>query len=93
MPKRYLTKDEIRTTLIAHSAWLQGEPNGRRADFSNADLSGVNLAYADLARANFADANLSRAWLHGADFTDADVSRVDWSGAHVGDVRGLRKYG
>jgi hypothetical protein len=50
----------------------------RRADFSNAFLSGANLAKADLSKANF-----SRADLHGVDFSQAVLDRTNFIGADL----------
>ncbi len=49
--------------LAAHALWLQGDPQGARADLRDADLSS-----ADLRSANLGDANLG-----GADLSDADL--------------------
>ena len=59
-----MTTSELKTILELHKKWLNGEPNGKKAD-----LRYANLRYADLRRANLSDADLS-----GADLSDADLS-------------------
>ena len=57
--------DELTRVLTAHAAWLQGDPDGKRADLSRANLGGVNLGEADLGGANLREANLGGAYLGG----------------------------
>ena len=58
------------------------------ADFTRANLQGMNLSGANLANANFTHANLagailSRARLNGATFTNANMVDVDLEGAFL----------
>ena len=41
--------DEI---LELHSKWLDNQPDGKRADFSNADLKKINLSGVKIGRAH-----------------------------------------
>ena len=45
---RTLTPDELATTLPLHGKWFRGEPGGKRADLSGANLSWANLSGANL---------------------------------------------
>jgi uncharacterized protein YjbI with pentapeptide repeats len=93
-----MTKKQLDKILKDHQKWLNGEPNGRRADLSGADLSGADLSGADLSganlyganlyRANLSEANLyganlSGAYLYGANLRGANLSRIDLSRANL----------
>ncbi len=43
------TKEEIETVLQSHAEWLKGNSKGKRADFSNMDLTNANLFGANLS--------------------------------------------
>ena len=72
-----------------HKAWLKsGQEEGRRADFSNQDLSRVDFTGEVLRKAIFDGANLRGAVLADADLTDAslveaDLSQVNLRGAKL----------
>ena len=77
---------EVRHELLEkHKKWLDSKGiEGRRADFSNWNLSGATLATADLqdalmVAANLGAANLSEANLVRVDFTNADLQGADLS--------------
>ena len=60
---RKIDEAELNEILYNHKLWLMSEPNGIRADLSDADLSyanlyGDNLRYADLSGADLKDADL-----------------------------------
>ena len=61
-----MSPDEITDVLAEHGLWLAGEPQGRRANLTGANLTGANLYGANLARAN----------LYGAKLRVADVDGV-----------------
>ena len=65
--KKY-TELELKDTLEKHFLWLEGDPNGERAD-----LYGANLCGTYLRRANLRGADLSGANLYGANFCGADL--------------------
>ena len=76
---RRLDKGELEEILQKHKDWLDGKPDGEKADLSYVNLSGANLSDAvlygaDLAGADLTGANLRRANLYGADLTDADLT-------------------
>ena len=65
--KKY-TELELKDTLEKHFLWLEGDPNGERANLSGAYLSGAYLRGANLSMANLSEANL-----YGANFCGADL--------------------
>ena len=44
-----MTNTELKSILEAHRKWLNGEPNGCRANLLGADLCYANLSDADLS--------------------------------------------
>lgn len=85
--RRPLTDSE-KEILSAHARWLSGDPAGRRALFSNADLRGADLRGANLRdavlyRADLRNADLSGANLRGATFFRADVRGASFRGADI----------
>ena len=93
-----MTQCDLNTIIQLHEKWLNGEPEGKKADLSNTNLSNTNLNDANLRSAdlrgailhganlngaNLNDANLSDADLSGADLSGADLSHADLSGADL----------
>lgn len=93
-----ISKEEFEEVMRKHAKWLEDHKNGKCADFSYCDLSGMDLSRADLSCArlkgtNLMEANLSevnltfadldRAFLHGADLSRAKVDNTDFSGADL----------
>ena len=79
---------DIQKILELHEMWLNGDPDGVRADLRFADLRYADLRYADLQNANLrgADlryADLQNANLQGADLRHADLRYADLRGANV----------
>lgn len=80
-----MLQHEIEKVLELHELWLNGFPEGKRADLSGQDLSGQNLSSVDLSEAvlvgtDFTDALLDNACLYnvvatGANFTRASMKR------------------
>ena len=91
-----ITEVELKIVLKKHTLWLINDPNGVRANLSEADLSGANLGWANLSWANLSRANLSwanlrganlyEANLRGANLSEADLSGADLSGADLSDA-------
>ena len=52
------TQEELNKILHLHSLWLEGNPEGVKANLESADLQYANLRYADLRYANLQSANL-----------------------------------
>ena len=69
--------------LASHAAYLRGEPDGQRANLSDANLSGANLRGADLSGAELSGAYLSGANLSGANLRGADLSGANLSSAYL----------
>lgn len=61
-----MNKKQLDKVLAKHKLWLDGKPDGERADLSGADLSGANLSGAVLTGANLTGAVLTGANLYGA---------------------------
>ena len=76
-----MTKEELLAIIEKHKKWLNGEPDGVRADLSGAYLSEANLSEADLSKANLSEADLSK-----ANLSEANLSEADLSGAYLSDV-------
>ena len=96
-----MNKEELKEILEEHAKYLNGDPDGERADLCNANLRDANLlntnlhgAYllntnlhgAYLRDANLRDANLFDANLHGADLHDADLCDVNLRDANLRDA-------
>lgn len=75
--------DELRHMAHEHLSWLQSDGrDGRRANLSGRDLSGVTLQGmylpdANLRGANLTGTNLSMANLQGADFSEANLENTN----------------
>ena len=85
---KYSGFDTLKEALESHRVWALGEENGKRADFSGANLSDaflseVNLSSANLSGANLSGANLSGANLSGANLSGANLSDAYLSGAYL----------
>ena len=85
----------LREALDAHVFWINGEPNGKRADLRGADLSDADLHGADLRNAILTDANLCGADLSNADLSNANLSAANLSGADLSfaDLSGANLHG
>jgi len=77
------TETELAEILRKHTALLNGNNNGERADLSGADLSNADLSGADLRSVELSWAGLSNADLSGADLSHADLSGADLSNADL----------
>lgn len=93
-----MSKKEFYEVMENHAKWLEDHRNGKRADLSycnlsGMDLSGTDLSYARLNGTNLMKANLSgsnlafsdfgRALLHGADLSGTIVDSTDFSDADL----------
>ena len=90
-----MNKKELEEILKLHKKWLNGEPDGVRADLQDADLR-----WADLQRADLRGADLRWSNLRGADLQDADLRRANlrgadlrWSNLRGADLRGSNLRG
>lgn len=73
----------IQEVLEKHSAWLNGEEGGQRADLRGADLQGADLEGANLQGANLWDVDLCGANLRSADLRCADLRGANLRGADL----------
>ena len=71
-----MTQCDLNTIIQLHEKWLNGEPEGKKADLSNTNLSNTNLS----------NTNLHGADLHGADLHGADLHGAILSGANLNDA-------
>lgn len=69
---------QLNEILEKHRLWLEGEPNGERAD-----LTGANLFRANLTRANLKGADLTLANLTGVNLTGVNLAGVNLRGANL----------
>lgn len=73
---------ELDKIIELHEKWFVGNPDGKHADLSTADLRGANLPGANLYRVDLRGANL-----HGADLYNAELVWVNWH-----EAKGLKVY-
>jgi uncharacterized protein YjbI with pentapeptide repeats len=79
------SREELERILHEHVRWVERNGSeGKRADFSGADLTGAKFNHAHLEEALFKGAKLS-----GADFTDAHLKKADFSYAHLELINGI----
>ena len=83
--KKY-TELELKDTLEKHFLWLEGDPNGERANLSGAYLSGAYLRGANLRGADLSWAYLRGADLSGAYLSEANLRGADLSGAYLSEA-------
>ena len=74
---------ELKTILDLHEKWLNGEPDGKKADLRWADLRLANLSGADLHGADLTGANLRAASLRWTDLSEACLCYADFCGADI----------
>ena len=84
---------DLKEILRLHGLYLVGDPTGkqadltwanlREADLTRADLTGADLAWADLTRADLTEANLTKADLRWANLTGADLRGADLTEADL----------
>lgn len=80
-----MDQKRLNEILVVHKAWLEGKPEGRRANLMGADLRGDNLRGAALQEVDLRGAALREADLRGAALRGAVLQGVDLHGA---DLRG-----
>lgn len=87
-PSSVSSDDSIRAIIDAHLAWAtSGGKEGKRANFRQADLRGMNLSNAFLAEASFRGADLSSANLNGSDLRGADFSEAILADTHLSNAQ------
>ena len=78
-----MDQKRLNEILAAHKAWLERKPEGRKANFLEANLRGADLREANLRRANLRGADLWGADLRGADLWGADLRGADLRRANL----------
>jgi uncharacterized protein YjbI with pentapeptide repeats len=73
-----MKQSEIKNKLEKHLKWLNNDPNGEKADFTDVILTDANLTGANLRNANFTNANLT-----GANFTNVNFTNVNFTNANL----------
>lgn len=74
---------ELKNILDLHKKWINGEPDGKKADLRWADLRLSNLSGADLHGADLTGANLRAAKLRWTDLSEACLRDADFCGADI----------
>ena len=89
-----MTAEKLQEILRKHALWLNGDPDGEKADLRRTDLRGVNLHGANLRNADLNSANLYRADLSSAILDRADLSGANLSGANLSsaNLSGVNLY-
>ena len=83
---RQITENELLEILKKHEMWMKEEPGGERADLSNTDLKGIDLAGAFLPWAILDGANLENAILSGIRLMHAELVGVNFTNAIMSEV-------
>jgi len=81
-----MIQEEIDKILEKHKLWLDSKEGGIRADFSKANLEGINLKNANLMMANLEGANLSFAKLKGVNLSCANLMHTKLTYANLKDA-------
>ena len=79
-----IANDELKEILGRHVLWLNGDPDGVRADLCEA-----NLCWADLREANLYRADLRWANLRGADLYRANLREANLRGADLCEAKNV----
>lgn len=78
-----LSKQEIKEIINKHKLWLNSNGvEGVKANFSNTDLSGIDLKNINLSNADFSNSILSH-----VDFTNSNLSGANLSNADLSDSK------
>lgn len=83
---RIIAKETLNEILRKHALWLLGDPDGERANLSEANLSEANLY-----RANLSEADLTRANLSEADLSEAKNLNIPFTCPEEGSFIGFKK--
>jgi uncharacterized protein YjbI with pentapeptide repeats len=74
----YMRPEHIKQTLAKHLLWLDGKPDGERANFAKQDLSGYEFKAENLTKSDF-----SQCILHGTKFRECDLRDADFFSADL----------
>ena len=78
-----MTSEMLNDILEKHNMYLRNDPNGKKADLSEADLIRADLRGANFRGANLCKADLFWADLRGSDFYGANLFGTDLRGANL----------
>ena len=81
-----MTQCDLNTIIQLHEKWLNGEPEGKKADLSNTNLSNTNLSNTNLHGANLHGADLHGAILSGANLNGANLNDANLNDANLNDA-------
>ncbi len=70
-------QEALRKVAAYHKKWLDGEPDGIRANYHNVNFANVDLSGMDLREAIFDECRLSHSKMHRTDLTGASLKGVD----------------
>ena len=85
--EKTMEKEKIDEILNSHKEWLDTNgKKGKQADFSYANLHGVDFSRLDLSDANFAGATLIETDFHKADLSNANFNHADLSNADLSEA-------
>jgi len=74
---------QLREMLKLHIAWLNNDPNGKRAEFHHINLNHINLDYADLRMASFYNVSLLGCSMKHARLKQARFVHVNMASANL----------
>ena len=87
-----ITEEELKEILEQHKLWSDSdEKEGKRADLTDADLSGANLTRANLRFAVLTRANLTDANLSGVDLINSELEYADLTDTILDENEQCRK--
>jgi len=76
VPRKLLSSDALLTMQAKHILFIQGEPGGEKADFTDMDLMDLNLVCAHLSGACFKGAKIDRCDMKDGSFDSCDFSKA-----------------
>ena len=88
LSQKKIERSEYDRRMEEHAKWLKNNEEGKRADFSDVDLSdmdlsGMDFSYADMTGVNLGSSNLAGTNLSNANFWGAYMHNVDLTGAVI----------
>jgi hypothetical protein len=83
MEVKTYTADQLKEVLKLHAAFLEGNPEGVKANLQSADLRSADLQSANLRSADLRSADLQYANLRSADLRSANLQSADLQYANL----------
>ena len=81
LTQKNIERSEFDRRMEEHAKWLKNHEEGKRADFSDVNLSGMDLSGMDFSYAEMTGVNLS-----GSDLTGANLSHANLWGAFLHNI-------